>query len=107
MPRWPIGVSGHLTVWSGAVPSLDQWDTHPLDPVGNKSITPVHDSGNLADYRAPTQSCLLCPDFLQPATGEEPAHPTLCARPERLVEVVERGARGQRRAHRSEPKSVS
>src|SRR5438034_11565368 len=42
---------------------------------GKGSVAPVHDAGDLADYRAPAERCGFCPDFLQSPAGEEAAEP--------------------------------
>ena len=59
------------------------------------SVAPVHSGRDLADNRAPTQTCLLRPDFTQLAASEETAHSATLGRPERLVQVVERRSRRQ------------
>src|SRR5689334_11911569 len=73
---------------------------------GNRSVTPVHSSRDLADYRPPAETRLLCPDFLQSATTEETAHTAVLRGTERLVEVIQRGAGRQRQDHRLEPECV-
>src|SRR3954467_1831420 len=57
---------------------------------GEGSVAPVHSGRDLADNRTPTQTCLLCPDFPEPSTAEEPAHSTAFRGPQGLVQVVER-----------------
>src|SRR3954447_19395256 len=71
------------------------------------SVAPVHSGRDLADYRAPTETCLLCPDFLQSTATEESAHATAFRGPERLVQVIERRAGRQGQDHRLEPEGVS
>src|SRR6266571_1674625 len=60
------------------------------------SVAPVHYAGDLADNRAPTERRGFCPDFLQLPPGHEPTQPTALDGAQRLVEVVEWRAGGER-----------
>src|SRR2546429_3469270 len=42
---------------------------------GKGSVAPVHDAGDLADYRAPAQRRGFCPDFFELPPREETAQP--------------------------------
>src|SRR5947209_4709522 len=70
---------------------------------GKGSVAPVHDAGDLADYRSPPERCGFCPDFFELSPGEEAPESTLFRRTQRLVEVVERGAGGERGDDRLDP----
>src|SRR5689334_16547002 len=73
---------------------------------GLGSVAPVHSGRDLADYRAPSETCLLCPDFLQSTATEESTHSAVFRGPEGLVEVIERRAGRQGQDHGLEPQSV-
>src|SRR5581483_1181263 len=60
------------------------------------SVAPVRNGSDVADYRAPAQRWGFCPNFLEPASGQEAADATGFDGPECLVEVVQGRARGQR-----------
>src|SRR2546423_1552890 len=73
---------------------------------GEGSVAPVHGAGDLADYRAPTERCGFCPDFLELASSEEATQAATFGRPQRLVEVVKGRTGGEGGDDRVDPQRV-
>lgn len=63
------------------------------------SVAPVHNRRDLADNGAPTQTCGLCPDFLQPAPTQETTDSAVDGSPQRLVQIVQARAGGEHVQH--------